>query len=137
MTFMESVSTVLTKKYATFEGRASRSELWWFFLFNLLVQIALQVLAIALAGSGDQTMALIGGVPILIYVLAVLIPSLAVSVRRLHDTDRSGWWLLISFVPIVGFIVLLVFYCQRGTDGPNRFGPDPLGASGAMAHPAG
>jgi uncharacterized membrane protein YhaH (DUF805 family) len=64
-----------------------------------------------------------------VYSLAVLIPSLAVSVRRLHDTDRSGWWLLISLIPIIGAIVLIVFAAQEGTSGENRFGSDPKGAA--------
>ena len=65
----------------------------------------------------------------LIVTLAMLLPTLAVGVRRLHDTDRSGWWLLIAFIPLVGIIVLIIFFVHKGTTGPNRFGPDPLGGA--------
>ena len=99
MSFGAAIASFFSK-YATFSGRATRAEFWWFFLFTFL-----------------------GGlIPIvgLIFALAVLIPSIAVAVRRLHDTDRSGWWLLIGLIPLVGFIVLLVFYCQESKE-PNRF----------------
>ncbi len=66
-----------------------------------------------------------------IWGLATFLPSLAMGVRRLHDTDRSGWWWLLSFIPLIGIIVLIVFWCSEGTRGPNRFGPDPLGGPGA------
>lgn len=121
MGFVEAVRAVLSN-YAGFAGRASRSEFWWFALFYLLVQLACGVLDAVLFSS-------YGGGPIGALVsLALLLPYLAVSVRRLHDIDRSGWWLLISLVPLVGMIVLLVFFVQRGTPGPNRFGADPLPA---------
>ena len=110
------------KKYAVFSGRAQRAEYWYFVLFYLLISIALAVID-GITGSFDAEagMGLLGG----IFVLAMLIPSLAVSVRRLHDTDRSGWWLLITLVPIVGAIVLLIFTVQDSTPGQNRFGPNP------------
>ncbi len=103
------------KKYAVFDGRARRKEYWFFVLFNILISI---VAAIIDAGTG---LGFLG----LVYSLAVLIPAIAVSVRRLHDTDRSGWWLLIVLVPIVGAIVLLVFMVQDSQPGPNHFGPSP------------
>ncbi len=107
------------KKYATFSGRAQRSEYWYFVLFNVIISLV--------AGAID---AMIGEANIIstIYMLAVLIPSLAVTVRRLHDTDRSGWWTLISLVPLVGFIVLIVFCAQDSDAGTNRFGPNPKAA---------
>lgn len=111
------------KKYAVFSGRASRREYWWFVLFSTLVSIALMVADLALGTfSDDAGMGMLGG----LYVLLVLLPSLGLSVRRLHDIGRSGWWLLISFVPLVGPIVLLVFACMKGTPGANRHGLNPL-----------
>ena len=106
------------KKYAEFSGRARRQEYWMFFLFNILASIALGVVDRILGTSGS-----LGG----LYSLAVLIPSLAVAARRLHDTDRSGWWQLIALIPLIGFIVLLVFLCSDSKPGENRFGPNPKG----------
>jgi uncharacterized membrane protein YhaH (DUF805 family) len=103
------------RSYAIFHGRARRREFWMFTVVNIVVTIALQ-----LAVKSD--------VPYLIYSLAVTLPTLAVMVRRLHDTSRSGWWLLIGVVPVVGQIVLLVFLVSRGADGANQFGPDPKAA---------
>lgn len=104
------------KKYAVFEGRARRREYWFFVLFNLIISFVLGFIEGLVGGPG-----VLGA----IYALAVLIPGIAVAVRRLHDTGRSGWWLLIALVPIVGFIVLLVFMVQDGTPGPNQYGPNP------------
>ncbi|MFF5973590.1 DUF805 domain-containing protein [Streptomyces sp. NPDC012769] len=103
------------KKYAVFSGRARRKEFWMFQLFNLIASIVLSIIDAAL---GIQLLSLI-------YVLAVLIPNLAVSVRRLHDTGRSGWWILIGLIPLVGFIVLLVFYASEGEREQNAHGPNP------------
>ncbi|MCC3775461.1 DUF805 domain-containing protein [Streptomyces sp. UNOB3_S3] len=104
------------KKYAVFNGRARRQEYWMFTLVNTVISI---VLAIADEVLGTQSV--LGAV----YMLAVLLPSLAVTVRRLHDTDRSGWWILIGLVPIVGWIVLLVFTCLDSTPHHNAHGPSP------------
>ena len=104
-------------KYATFEGRAARPEFWFFVLFNVLVGVALSVVDAILFGMANGVSPLNS-----LYSLAVLIPSLAVGARRLHDIDRSGWWQLIVLVPLVGFVVILVFWCKRGTQGHNRFG---------------
>ena len=110
------------RKYAVFEGRARRKEYWIFALFNVIISTVLSAVD-ALSGSfsGELGLGLLGG----LYGLAVFIPALGVTVRRLHDTDRSGWWLLIAFVPIVGAIVLLVFMCLDSTPGPNQFGTNP------------
>jgi len=105
---------VVLEKYADFSGRARRSEYWWFTLTNI---IALFVL-ILLTTISDIFWVLYVG-----YALALIVPSLAVTVRRLHDTDKSGWWILIALVPFVGGIILLVFMCIDSTPGPNRFGP--------------
>jgi len=114
------------KKYAVFSGRARRKEYWYFFLFNIIVSIVLGVIdGITGSFSPEAGMGLLGG----IYALAVLIPGIAVSVRRLHDTDRSGWWLLIALIPLIGAIVLLVFMVQDSKPGQNQFGSNPKEAT--------
>jgi uncharacterized membrane protein YhaH (DUF805 family) len=123
MTFTSAVRSVLTQ-YVGFQGRARRAEYWWFALFSVLVGIATTILDLAL-GTDFENSALSGGFFNLIANLALLLPSLAVAVRRLHDTDRTGWWLLIGLIPLLGAIVLLVFFVQDGTPGQNRFGPSP------------
>jgi len=117
------------KKYAVFGGRSRRKEYWYFVLFSLIVSLVLSAID-ALLGtfSSSTNVGLLGG----IYGLAIIIPSIAVSVRRLHDIDRTGWWVLISLVPVIGTIVLLVFAALEGTPGENRFGPNPK-ASGRVA----
>ncbi len=124
MGFFEAITSVFNK-YATFSGRAPRSEFWWFWLFNMIVSIAIDGSGMRHGMNGLEHME---GPSILstIWHLGVFIPTLAVSVRRLHDTDRSGWWLLLWLIPVIGWIVLVVFYASRGTAGANRFGPDPL-----------
>ena len=117
MTFSESISTCLSK-YATFSGRAARSEFWWFALFTLIVNVVSNMIQ---AIVGDW-FAFVG----LLVALALLLPSIAVAVRRLHDLDKSGWWYLLVFVPLIGFLVLLYFFVQRGTEGQNQYGADPL-----------
>ena len=113
MTFGAAISSVLTQ-YTGFSGRARRSEYWYFFLFSVLVSIVAGVVDTAL---NSVLLGVVVG-------LGLLLPSLAVSVRRLHDTGRSGWWLLIGLIPFGG-IVLLVFQCQDSEPGANRFGPSP------------
>jgi uncharacterized membrane protein YhaH (DUF805 family) len=103
------------KKYAVFSGRARRKEYWMFLLISIIISIVLAII------DGVVGTAILG----LVYSLAVLVPSIAVAVRRMHDIDKSGWWLLISFVPIIGIIVVLVFACMAGTPEDNRFGPPP------------
>lgn len=114
MTYIESIRSGFAN-YATSSGRAARSEYWYWALFNLLASI-LAAIVNSLIGLGIFES---------LVTLALLIPSIAVAIRRLHDLDRSGWWLLIAFTGI-GMIVLLVWDCIKGTPGPNRFGPDPL-----------
>jgi uncharacterized membrane protein YhaH (DUF805 family) len=115
------------KQYATFDGRARRKEYWFFTLFYVLVYLVLAV-ADNLTGTynADAGLGLLSG----LYILATLIPCLAVMVRRLHDTDRNGWWVLIGLIPVVGDIVLLVFACLDSQPGANRFGPNPKGVLG-------
>ncbi|MEK7552028.1 MAG: DUF805 domain-containing protein [Patescibacteria group bacterium] len=108
--------TVL-KKYAVFSGRAQRAEYWYFVLFNILISIAFSIVSSIL---GDDK-----GILGTLYTLAVLVPCLAVSVRRLHDTGRSGWMLLISLIPIIGAIWLLVLMIMDSNPGDNKYGPNP------------
>lgn len=103
------------KNYAGFSGRARRKEYWMFALFNAIIAVVLAVLGLAIESQ----------IPYMIYLLAVLVPSIAVVVRRLHDTGRSGWWILIGAVPLVGGIILLVFMCSEGAHEPNEYGANP------------
>jgi uncharacterized membrane protein YhaH (DUF805 family) len=112
------------QKYAVFSGRARRKEFWMFVLFTILISIGLGIIDAFAGLTTEYGLGILGG----IYSLATLIPSLALVFRRLHDTDRTAWWILIGLVPIVGSIVLLVFYCLDGTRGDNRFGSDPKAA---------
>jgi uncharacterized membrane protein YhaH (DUF805 family) len=112
------------KKYADFGGRARRKEYWMFALFNALIYIAILIFS-AILGSIDNSLALIGSLLLVVYGLAIFVPSLAVAVRRLHDTGRSGWWFLIAFVPFVGGIILLVFTVQDSVPGENEYGKNP------------
>jgi len=109
------------KKYAVFNGRARRKEYWMFFLFNIIIGAVLGLVE-GIAGIAPESAQ---SVLANLYMLAVLIPGLAVGVRRLHDTGRSGWWLLIAFVPIIGVIVLLVYLVQDSQPGENQYGPNP------------
>ncbi|MRR35863.1 DUF805 domain-containing protein [bacterium] len=110
---------VLTK-YATFTGRARRTEYWMFVLFNILIGMVLGFIEGSLGIAAETDTSVLGG----LYSLAVFVPSLAVGVRRLHDTNRSGWWLLLSVVPLAN-IALLFFFIEAGTSGANQFGSDP------------
>lgn len=117
MPMVTAFKLVVFERYAVFEGRAGRAEYWWFFLANFLIGLVIQVLA----GVSDALVILS-----VIYSLALLIPGLAVAVRRLHDTNKSGWWILIALVPLVGIIVLIVFLATDGDPGANQYGnPDP------------
>jgi uncharacterized membrane protein YhaH (DUF805 family) len=107
------------KKYAVFAGRARRKEFWMFFLVYALIVVVLLIVESILGLPG-----ILSG----IYSLALLIPSIAVTVRRLHDTGRTGWWWWLGFVPVIGIIVLLVFMALEGEPGQNRYGPDPKAA---------
>ena len=122
MDFMTAVKTCFNK-YVTFAGRASRTEFWYFFLFVLIGNLITVVLDQAVF-PGNMISPLNS-----IFGLVTFLPGLAVSVRRLHDIDRSGWWLLIAFIPLIGVIVLIVWYCMAGGSGANRFGADPLSAA--------
>lgn len=108
------------KQYAVFSGRARRTEYWMFVLCNLIVMLLLGMVDKLIGGDNELISS--------IYSLAVLLPSLAVAARRLHDTDRSGWWLLLGLIPIIGTLVLIYFMVCNGQQGPNRFGDDPKAA---------
>lgn len=123
MTFGDSITSAF-RQYATFSGRARRSEYWWFFLFQLLVSIVAAIVDVTLGTDAvieDPDWGLVQ----LLASLSLLLPGLAVGARRLHDTDRSAWWLLIGLIPVVGVIVLLVFFVFDSTPGPNQYGPSP------------
>lgn len=110
------------RKYAVFDGRARRKEYWYFFLINTVISIFLAFIdSFTGTVSEDVGIGLLDG----LYALAVLIPGTAVTVRRLHDTDRSGWWILIGLIPVIGGIALLVFMVLDSTPGDNQYGPNP------------
>ena len=113
------------RNYIGFSGRARRKEFWMFILVNAIITVVISIVDKILGWDlGDGQ-----GILATIYGLLVFLPGLAVQFRRLHDTERTAWWLLLSFIPIVGWIALIVFSCQSGTPGENRFGPDPKRAS--------
>lgn len=123
-------ATLPLKKYAQFSGRSRRKEYWSFFLLYLVSLIVASIIDNILGLANELT----GYGPIsVLVILGLFVPSLAAGVRRLHDTDRSGWWLLISFIPILGTIVLIVFLATEGTRGPNRYGEDPKGFGAEQA----
>ncbi len=109
------------KKYAIFDGRARRKEYWMFFLFNLIIGMVLGFIEGIAGIAPESDMSVLA----IIYSLAVLIPGLAVAVRRLHDTNHSGWWLFIGMVPLVGAIVLIVYMVSDSQQGENKYGPNP------------
>lgn len=115
MTFVESIKTCLSK-YATVEGRAGRPEFWWFFLFQLLVTV-----------GGHIVSDIVGG----LLSLALLLPVVGVSGRRLHDIGKSAWLLLIGLIPLIGWLVLLYWYIQPGAEGANEYGEAPAAAPNA------
>jgi uncharacterized membrane protein YhaH (DUF805 family) len=118
---------VLKNKYAMFNGRARRKEYWFFVLFNILASIALGIVdGITGTFNNEMGVGLLGG----IYWLAVLIPAIAVAVRRLHDTGRTGWWLLLCLIPVIGGLVLLIFMVFDSEPGDNQYGPNPKLESG-------
>ncbi len=109
--------TDVIRRYADFDGRSDRPEFWWFALVNLIVSLVLWTIGLVAFGFyGAELVAVLYG-------LVTLLPALGVEIRRLHDTNRSGWWILISLIPVIGGIILIVFFAGAGTQGPNRFGP--------------
>ena len=117
VTFKEAVVSALQQNYCNFSGRASRSEFWWFALFNFILSA---VISIVFCWS-QNTMNIVTG----IVNLALLLPSLGLAVRRLHDIGKSGWWIFISIIPIIGWILLIVWYCKDSQMETNEYGPVP------------
>jgi uncharacterized membrane protein YhaH (DUF805 family) len=117
MGFGEAISSGFSN-YVGFSGRAARSEYWYWILFYFIVSIVAAIIDGVVFGAGAQVLRSIVS-------LALFLPTLAVGARRLHDTDRTAWWLLL-YITIIGGLLLLVWYCFKGTDGPNQYGPDPL-----------
>jgi uncharacterized membrane protein YhaH (DUF805 family) len=115
VTFAEAVRSGFDH-YVKFDGRASRPAFWWWFLFGILVGIGASIID-AIIGSFGVVSGLAA--------LALLLPNLSVAIRRLHDTDHTGWWVLIGLIPIIGFIVLLIFYLRQSDPGENQYGPPP------------
>ena len=128
MGFMDALTTVLRNKYATFSGRASRSEYWWSYLGIAVISMALQIIGIVgglALGSANEALGALFGLAALAGILALLIPTLSVNVRRLHDTGKSGWMLLILLIPCIGFILWLVWMIEDGQAHANAYGPVP------------
>lgn len=121
MDFMEAIKSGF-QNYVNFQGRAQRSAFWYWALFAFIVGTIAGVIDSAIVGPQTAM-----GPLSAIASLGLLLPGIAVNIRRLHDLDRSGWWLLLLFIPIIGAIWLIVWYCTPGTPGSNRFGPNPLG----------
>jgi uncharacterized membrane protein YhaH (DUF805 family) len=124
MTFTQAIKSGFSN-YINFTGRASRSAFWYWVLFNFLVGIAADVIDISTAPDDWMSSSFLAS---RIWSLVTLLPNLAVGARRLHDTNRSGFWLFIGLLPLIGWIWLIVLWCVRGTSGKNRFGEDPLAA---------
>jgi uncharacterized membrane protein YhaH (DUF805 family) len=121
MGFKDAISSGF-RNYIGFRGRAARSEYWYWVLFIFLLQIVAWLIDMTLFGFNTTGVNPIG----VLVSLATLLPGIALSVRRLHDIDRLGWWVLLGLIPVIGWIVLIYWACLRGTVGANRFGPDPL-----------
>ncbi|OCG61711.1 DUF805 domain-containing protein [Gilliamella sp. GillExp13] len=116
----------ITQNYANFNGRARRQEYWMFTLFSFLLNLALSIVGAILISISTSLVSVTNIISFVAWA-ALFLPSLAVAVRRLHDTDRSGWWVLIVLVPLIGAIVLLVFACMDSTPGSNQYGENPKG----------
>lgn len=114
------------RRYAEFSGRSRRKEYWMFVLGYVIVAVVLNIVEGILGLTG-----MVGpyGPLTALFMLAILVPSIAVGIRRLHDTNRSGWWLLLGLVPLIGAIVLIIFFVSDGTSGDNQYGPDPKGTA--------
>ena len=126
MNMQTAIRTVFSK-YVAFNGRATRSEFWYWVLFIVLVSIGLSIVdgAVVAPMTGHEAFADEAGQPLqLLFNLFTLLPTLAVTVRRLHDTDRSGWWILLGLIPIIGNLILLWWYIQAGTEGDNQYGTE-------------
>ena len=117
VSFDQAIKMALTQNYCNFQGRSSRSEFWWFYLFTLLVSCAISLIFGTQSTTGEIVSGLVS--------LAFLLPSLGLSVRRLHDIGRSAWWILIVLIPLVGWIIWIVWMCKDSDMHPNQYGPVP------------
>ena len=127
MNFTEAVKSGY-QNYVTFSGRAARPAFWWWFLFQIVASIVIALIfgsGHMVVDQGTMAMHYQGGLIANLWALANLLPGIAIGIRRLHDLDKSGWWTLIVLIPLVGAIILIVWYCTKGTPGANRFGPEP------------
>jgi uncharacterized membrane protein YhaH (DUF805 family) len=115
MGFVDAVKSGFSN-YVNFSGRACRSEYWYWVLFAVIGAIVTVIIDSVIGLQITYT----------IFALATFLPGLAVGIRRLHDLDRSGWWILLFLIPLIGAIILIIWFCSKGTDGPNRFGADRL-----------
>ena len=131
MDLTTAVKTVF-RRYAEFGGRSCRAEFWYFELALVLFELAYFMLEGISRVIGFTPLSLLLGLVMFVFALGIIVPCIAVTFRRLHDVDKSAWWLLLSIVPFGGF-VLLYWYCQPGIRRSNRFGPDPLGPSASVA----
>ncbi|MCA0970451.1 DUF805 domain-containing protein [Halobacillus litoralis] len=116
------------RKYAVFRGRARRKEFWWFHLINLLMIIGILILNILIFGENETSTPTILGYVLVFYFIGTILPSIAVTIRRLHDSGRSGWWFLLTLIPFIGGGALLVFALLE-SDTENRFGSNPKQAA--------
>ena len=126
MSFADAIRSVFSQ-YVGFTGRARRSEFWYWTLFQIILGVIASILDRAVFDRNSGAFSVVVG-------LALLLPSLAVAVRRLHDSGRTGWWLLIGLIPVIGTIVLIIFYVQD-SQGDNKYGPSPKGVSAGGAPP--
>ncbi len=126
---MEIFLDVIKNKYAQFDGRARRKEYWYFVLFYYLIAILLYIPMLLGIFLKSEALIWLGTAIIFVYALGLIIPTLAVFVRRMHDIDKSGWFIFLSLVPLIGAIILLVFLFTEGTQGPNKYGADPKGTN--------
>jgi uncharacterized membrane protein YhaH (DUF805 family) len=123
MILVEAWKLVVLERFAKFDGRAGRAEYWWFFLATFIIGVAINILT---------AISSVFYILSFVYFIAVLVPSLAVAFRRLHDTNKSGWFMLLALIPIVGFIILIVFLATPGTPGPNDYGITDAGPQPAL-----
>ncbi len=125
MNFVDAVKSAFAR-FADFATRSSRSEYWWFTLFYLLVILVVNITESSVFGQG---MEMTSGIINLLVLLVIIVPTISVTARRLHDIGRSGWWQLIALIPLLGVLILLYWVVKPGEDGDNRFGANPLGAA--------
>ncbi len=120
LSFGEAVNKALAQNYCNFSGRASRSEYWWYALFTMILGVVIGFV-LGIFGAGSTAVSVIQG----LVSLALLLPGLGLCVRRLHDISKSGWWIFISLVPLLGAILLIIWFCKPSDAGMNQYGPEP------------